>query len=261
VVPGIGEDDFVMIWNGVILDWYDLDVLLRAVHRLKERHPHLRLFFMGTEHPGSRGTRPLEGLGGGVTRRAMALCEELGILGTHVVFNDGWASGAETEQFLLESDMAVCTYFDSLETRHSLRVRYADVFWAGLPLVCTEGDVVAEWVRERSLGVAVPPRDLDALTNAIDRLVRDARFRRKCAANMSRLRKEFAWERTLAPLIALCRNPARPRRYRERDAAARRRTLEWLTSRAYYEARFGMKRRAATFRKRMVGRYITGDEA
>jgi glycosyltransferase involved in cell wall biosynthesis len=261
VVPGIGPDDFVIIWNGVILDWYDIDLLLRAVHALKDTHPNLRLFFMGTEHPDSYGAKKLQGLGGGVTKRAIALCEELGILDTHVIFNFTWADNEDTQQYLLESDISVCTYFDSLETRYSFRVRYTDVFWAGLPLVCTEGDIVADWVHDRELGVRVPQGDLAALIAAIDRLASDELFRRRCRTNMTALRGEFTWERTMAPLVDFCGDPSTALvRHGEQRAPLAARSAEWFVSRTWYEARFGIKRKLATLRKNMVARYITGED-
>lgn len=259
VVPGISDGDFVIIWNGVILDWYDIDLLLRAVHALKDRHRNLRLFFMGTEHPDSYGAKKLEGLGGGVTKRAIALCEELGILDTHVIFNYTWATNEDTQQYLLESDMSVCTYFDSLETRYSFRVRYTDVFWAGLPLVCTEGDIVADWVHDRELGVRIAEGDLAGLTAAIDRLASDEAFRRRCRENMSALRDEFSWERTMASLVAFCGDPSTKLiRRSEQKMPLANRALEWMASRSYYEARFGIKRKVATIRKQLLARYAGG---
>ncbi len=261
VIPGIGPDDFVIIWNGIIVDWYDIDLLLRAVHRLKDKHPNLRLFFMGTEHPDSYGTKTLEGLGGGVTKRAIALCEELGILDNHVIFNFTWAKNDDTQQYLLESDMSVCTYFDSLETRYSWRVRYTDVMWAGLPLVCTEGDIVADWVHERTLGVRIAEGDLDALTGAIDRLVSDREFYARCKKNMETIRDEFTWEQTMAPLIEFCRDPSTSVVSRtEQRLPVATRTADWFASRVYYEARFGLKRKVATIRKDLMAKYIFKDD-
>jgi glycosyltransferase involved in cell wall biosynthesis len=250
VVPGIGPDDFVMIWNGIIVDWYDIDLLLRAVHALKNRHPRLRLFFMGTEHPDSYGAQRLQGLGGGVTKKALARCRELGILDTHVFFNFTWANDEDTRQYLLESDIAVCTYFDSLETRYSFRVRYLDAFWAGLPIVCTEGDMVAEWLGPRGLGIAVPEGDLPALTAAIDRMASDSAFRSSCRQGMERLREDFTWERTLAPLVEYCRRPAEETRPSVGLGPLAAHSLDWLGSRTYYEARFGLRRKFAMWRKR-----------
>ena len=255
VWPGIGRGDFVMIWNGIIVDWYDMGLLLRAVARLKDRHPNMRLFFMGTEHPDSYGAKTLQGLGGGTTQRALDLCRELGILDTHVFFNFTWANNEDTQQYLLESDVAVCTYYDSLETRFSFRVRYLDCFWAGLPLVCTQGDMVAEMVEARGLGAAVPEGDLDALTVALDRLAGDAGYRAACRRNVEAVREEYTWERTLAPLIDYCTGASSsPVRRNEQRLPIALHSLDWFVSRSYYEARFGLRRRFSIWRKQRAHR-------
>jgi glycosyltransferase involved in cell wall biosynthesis len=237
--PGIGPDDFVMIWNGTIVEWYDLELLIRALHRIVQRHPNVKLFFMGTEHPDSYGSEKLRGLGAGATRTAMALSEELGLLDKNVIFNFDWASNEETEQFLLESDLSVCTYWDSLETRYSFRVRYLDCLWASLPMVMTRGDIFAEMVDDQGLGLTVGEGDLDGLTAALERMVSDHEFRDGCRRNISQMRDEFTWERTLEPLVEFCRNPESALiRRSEQTLPIALRTLDWLGSRAHLEARF-----------------------
>ena len=48
----------------------------------------------------------------------------------------------------LEADAGVCTYLDNLETHFAHRVRLVDLIWAETPVICTEGDLVAEMVRD-----------------------------------------------------------------------------------------------------------------
>lgn len=240
VMPGVSASDFVLLFNGTIVEWYDLDVLIRAVHRLSLERPDIKLVFMGTEHPDSFGAKPLQGLGGGATKKAIALASELGILDKHVFFNFGWASDVETEQYLQEADASVCTYWDSLETRYSFRVRYLDVFWARLPIICTRGDIVSEWVEERPLGVAIDEGDLNGLTNAIRRLADDREFRERCRNELAQLREEFRWERTLAPLVEFCRDGDGGKlvQRRERMLPLFTHSVEWLISQAYYNTRW-----------------------
>jgi glycosyltransferase involved in cell wall biosynthesis len=241
VHPGVRETDTVLLWNGAIVEWYDLDLLVRAVHKLSLERDDIKLFFMGTEHPDSFGAKPLQGLGAGATKAAMELARTQGILDKNVFFNFGWATNEETEQYLLEADMAVCTYFENMETRYSFRTRYVDLFWAELPFVCTRGDVVSEMVDKRTLGVAVPQGDLDALVNAIRKLADDREFRDRCKANLHELRNEFTWERTLAPLVDFCRNPqARLIRRRERAIPIAVKSADWICSQTYYNLRYAV---------------------
>ncbi len=51
VVPGIGDDDKVILWGGGIYNWFDPLTLLRAVDKLRRRMPEVRLYFLGLKHP------------------------------------------------------------------------------------------------------------------------------------------------------------------------------------------------------------------
>lgn len=255
VHPGIRKDDFVLIWNGTIIEWYDIELLVRAVHRLSTERDDIKLFFMGTEHPDSFGAKPLHGLGAGATLAAMDLGRELGILDRQMFFNFGWASDAETEAYLLEADAGVCTYFNNLETRYSFRVRYLDLFWAELPLICTRGDVVSEMVDERGLGISIPEGDLEALVAAIRRLADDHAFRSRCRENLHDVREEFSWDNTMRPLIEFCRDmdsPLPPRS--ERMMRIGRLTGDWLVAQAHYNARWVLRDKVEKRVRRLVGR-------
>ena len=63
---------------GPIWEWFDPLTLLRAVHRIRETYPEIKLFFMGVKHP-----NPLVP-DMDMTARAMALADELGLTGSAV---------------------------------------------------------------------------------------------------------------------------------------------------------------------------------
>ena len=133
---------------------------------------------------------------------------------------------------MTEADVGVSTYYDNLETHFSYRTRLIDFLWSGTPVICTRGDVIAEMVESRSLGLVVPERDVDALTAALARLVDDDAFRARCRANLAAIRDELSWERALAPLVAFCRRPhsiARGKLFRAPDIASR--TARYLQAR------------------------------
>ena len=164
-------------------------------------------------------------------------------------FNFGWADDATTEQHLLEADAGISTYFDGLETRYSFRVRYLDLLWASLPMICTRGDVVSEMVERRALGLAVPERDVLALAAAIERMASDEAFRNTCRRNLDIVREEYRWERTLAPLVEFCRDPSRATvSRRERLEPLVSRTVDWALSRAHYAVRYDLRKRLSRTR-------------
>jgi glycosyltransferase involved in cell wall biosynthesis len=205
VRPGIREEDTILLWNGTIIEWYDVALPIRAVHRLSRERDDIKLFFLGTKHPDSGGARAVRGPGSIATRNAISLCEELGILDKFVFFNSDWVDYDDTANYLLEADIGVCTYFDNLETRYAFRSRVLDLLWAELPIICTQGDVLAELVASRPLGIAVAERDEDALVDAIRRLADDKAFVEECKGNLREAKEDYRWEKAMEPLVEYCR--------------------------------------------------------
>jgi hypothetical protein len=198
--PGIGPDDRVLLWGGSMLDWQDPELLVRAVAALGPRRPDLRLFFMGTKHP-NPDVKPAR-----VIARSIELARELGVLDRSVFFND-WVKYEERVAYLRDADLGVSTHTDHLETRFSFRTRMLDYIWAGLPIVCTEGDVFADLVRDRRVGLTVPAGDLDALVDAVSTALEPS-FAAGCRERLASLGQELRWSVAAAPLA---RFVARPR--------------------------------------------------
>jgi glycosyltransferase involved in cell wall biosynthesis len=203
VVPGIGPDDDVLIWAGGVYDWFDPLTLVRAVGRLREKRPSVRLFFMGMQHP-NPDVPPMQ-----MAISTRALAEELGLTGKHVFFNDGWVEYAQRQNFLMEATLGVTMHFDSAETRFAFRTRALDYLWVGLPVVTTEGDWFAELVEREGLGLTVPPEDPDALADALYRLLSDPAMMEACRERAAAVRTNLRWSVVLEPLAAFCRQPQR----------------------------------------------------
>ncbi|MBI2760599.1 MAG: glycosyltransferase [Chloroflexi bacterium] len=229
--PGIAATDRVILWNGGIVRWYDPLTLVRAVARIVPRRPEVKLLFLGTKYP-VVGFDP-----GAMLGEARALSRELGLLGENVLFNEGWLPYDESGQYMVEADIGVSTYYDNLETHFSYRTRLVDFLWAETPVVCTRGDVIAEMVERRGLGVAVPEGDVDALEAALLRLLDDRDFYDGCKRNLRAIKDELQWERTLAPLVEFCRNEtsiARGKWWRAPDLLSR--TARYVLARAVERA-------------------------
>lgn len=200
-VPGIGPDDQVLLWAGGVYNWFDPLTLVRAVGALVAELPQLRLVFMGTKHPS------LDDLSTTVLRAAIDLSDELGLTGTHVFFREGWVPYQRRGAFLADADIGVSTHYLHVETAYSFRTRMLDYLWAGLPIVCTEGDEFARLVHEYGLGRVVPAEDCSALAAALRELLTDAEEASKARQAVQKLAPEFGWRQVLAPLMAYCDDP------------------------------------------------------
>ncbi len=244
VVPGIGEDDRLLLWSGGIWDWFDPLTVIHAVHELSQRRNDVRLYFLGLKHPNPEiGEMTM-------AARAVRLAEELGLRDRVVFFNFGWVPYAERGRYLLEADLGVSAHFDDLETRFAFRTRMLDCFWAGLPVVTTRGDSLSELVAERDLGRVVDFEDVDGWVSAIEALLDDDDARTTASRNAAATREELAWPRVVATLARLV---AVPGDKTSRSPRLRLAVLEYLRVRA----QLSMLRRGPLGTARRIARRLT----
>jgi glycosyltransferase involved in cell wall biosynthesis len=210
--PGLRPEDRLLLWGGGVWNWLDPLTVIRAVGQIARKRDDVKLAFMGVQHPNPRigAMRMVDD--------AMGLARSLDLLDRHVFFNSGWLPYAERQNALLEADAGVSAHLDHVEARFAFRTRLLDYLWAGLPVLCTRGDDLAEAVRARGAGLVLEPRDVDGWAEAILRVLDDGELRARCQAAARELGAAHTWERAAAPLRAFCRVP---RRAPDRRRAAR----------------------------------------
>jgi glycosyltransferase involved in cell wall biosynthesis len=196
--PGIEAGDKLLLWLGGILYWYDPITLLHALARVRQKHPEVKLLFLGAVYPGSQGTNLGQGLR---FRETVAEAKRLGLWNTGVFIHEEWLPYEAVVDYLRDADLAVTTYFTNAETRFAYRTRFLDYIWARVPIVCTEGDVLADEVRARGWGVAVAEKDVEGLAAAITRLIDDEAFNQACRERLGEAAAEITWEGAFAPLV------------------------------------------------------------
>lgn len=197
--PGIGLQDSVVLWGGGLWDWLDPLTLIRAMAQVVKQLPQARLVFPGTRHPNVDQVPDMA-----MRRRAVELAHELDLVDSHVFFGD-WVDYEQWPDYLLEADVGVSLHLDTVETRFAFRTRMLDYIWASLPMVVSQGDVLAKRVAQDDLGYAVDCQDQEQVANAMLSLLADplARSRREVA--FAALRQELTWERVAEPLLRFCR--------------------------------------------------------
>ncbi len=202
-IPGIGMTDKVVLWGGGVYNWFDPLTLISAIDLMRAEVPDVRLVFMGMKHP-NPGVPAME-----MAQRARELSAALGLTGSHVFFNESWVPYEERADVLLDADIGVSCHFDHVETEFSFRTRILDYLWAGLPIVCTQGDAFGDLVDRERLGTAVPPEDPSRLAAALVALIVDVEEREATRGRVRQVASQFRWSKSLAPLSRFARNPRR----------------------------------------------------
>jgi GT2 family glycosyltransferase/glycosyltransferase involved in cell wall biosynthesis len=199
VIPGIGDEDKVILWAGGVYSWFDPLTLIKAIDRLRGEHPEVRLVFLGMTHP-NPDVPDMD-----ITTQTRNLANSLGLTGKHVFFNEGWVPYKQRQNWLLDADCGVTTHYQHVETEFAFRTRVLDYLWAGLPIVTTDGDSFADLVRAKELGAVVPAEDVTALTEALETVLyqQDSGHTERVRAVAER----YTWDVTLEPLVRFCRDP------------------------------------------------------
>lgn len=197
----IAPQDRIILWGGGIWEWVDPLTAIRALARVVEIRPEVKLFFMGAQHPHSEGIPPMR-----MCAQAAELARNLGLYGGHVFFND-WVPYGDRENYLLESDLGISLHFDGLETRLSFRTRILDYIWAGLPIVTTKGDVMSQLVQFHGLGKVVGYQDVEQVAAALLELLSIPNLRDTYRARFERVAGQWTWDRVARPLVEFCQHP------------------------------------------------------
>ncbi len=195
VVPSVPPDARVILWNGGLWSWLDPLTPIRAVGVLRRRYPDAHLVFMGaSSHPAAARAADA----------ARDLASSLGLLNDGVHFNTSWVPYAERSAFLLGAECSVSAHHDHLETRFAFRTRVLDCFWSGLPIVCTRGDALSDYVDRRGLGAAVAPGDVEAMATAIGDVL--DRGRASYGAALAAAAEVHSWSKVAHPIVDFINN-------------------------------------------------------
>ena len=200
-IPALAGAERIVVWPGSIWDWTDSQIVMKAMRILAQSSPGIHLVLFAGRHP-------TEGqIGTSAAGKARALANEFQLNGRSVHFIDDYIPYGERGRYLAECDVAVSTHRANLESRFAYRTRLLDCVWAGLPIVCTEGDVMAEMVERHGFGIVVPAGDAEALACAIQRICMNAEFAATCRTNIVEGRHLFGWSDAVEPLARFCRQP------------------------------------------------------
>jgi glycosyltransferase involved in cell wall biosynthesis len=200
-IPALGGAERIIVWPGGLWDWTDPQIVMKAMRILAESSSGIHLVLFAGTHPGDGHIETA------AAKETRALANEFQLDGRSVHFIDDYVPYEERGRYLAGCDAAVSTHRATLESRFAYRTRLLDCVWAGLPIVCTEGDVMSEMVARRGFGMVVPAGDAAALAGAIERISTDRDFAAGCRQHIFENRRLFDWNDAVKPLVRFCAQP------------------------------------------------------
>jgi glycosyltransferase involved in cell wall biosynthesis len=179
---GLGQDDTLVAYFGLISRSKGLHVLLDGLARLPER---FRLLVVG-----GAATQPEDRAYAAEVERQI---EERGL--RQRISITGHCAEAEVSAHLLAADLAALPFADGASFRRgSLLAALAH----GLPTITTTNDERRTTNESRLVDgdnvLLIPPADVDALARAIERLAADAPLRARLGDAGRALAAQFSWE-------------------------------------------------------------------
>jgi glycosyltransferase involved in cell wall biosynthesis len=190
---GLSKDDFILLWSGGIWDWFDAQIIIKAINNIND--PNIKLVFMGTKHPNDSVKEMNESI------LARSLASKLQLVNKSVYFLDGWVAYEDVPKYIKDAD--ACIYCDkaSIETRFSHRTRVLDSIRSNVPTICSSGDYFSDIIQRFEMGIVAMNRTEDDFANAIMKLKNSPELKKKIVMNIEKNKSQFSWESTLRPLV------------------------------------------------------------
>lgn len=195
VVSGISQDDKVLLWNGGIWEWLDPLTLVQALIEVLKVRQDVKLVFAAGHHFDTQTVPEMP-----VALQIVSLCKQYGLLDKNVFFLD-WIPYDERGEYLLEADLGVTLSKNTIESHFAYRSRIIDCIWAGLPVIITGGDVLAETITQYRLGYVVPQGDPHAVACAILDALADMTLREHVAQTARSLAPALSWDQAVQPIV------------------------------------------------------------
>ena len=154
---GFADEDVVIVSpRSYTQPYYNIDVVIEAAAKVKDRQPRARFLFTGYEGDPERFRRHAESAGLG---DAMVMLGRL----PHAEFAES---------------LRACDVFVSVPSVDATAVSLLEAMASACGIIVSDLPSSLEWIRDGESGLVVPPRDVDRLAGAMERMVTDAAFRR-----------------------------------------------------------------------------------
>lgn len=183
------QDKFVLFYAGSIDSLRGLDMVVKALPRLRRKIPNILFVLAGKQH---KYFDPLE------------LARSLGV-GDLIEFV-GYLSVERIPAYLHIASICVHTpKATRVDSNHTIATKIYQYAASGKPMIVTQAKMMKDFVEQNGLGVTVPYGDVDAFVAAVTNIFNNYdQTVRKVKANSEKLlnSKRIFWEGTVQGMVA-----------------------------------------------------------
>ncbi|MEM2144384.1 MAG: glycosyltransferase family 4 protein [Candidatus Jordarchaeaceae archaeon] len=173
-ILGIDESKNIVLFVGGIYPLKGPHVLLKAIPEIAKQNKNVLFIFVG----------------GGDIRRYEILAKSLGIQ-EYVKFT-GYIKEGQKHLYYKASDIFV---LPSIETFESFGIVNLEAMSSGIPIVASKIGGIPDVVKNGENGLLVPPKDHDALADAIIYLLNNEDVREKMGRKGKERVKDYSWDK------------------------------------------------------------------
>ncbi len=196
--PPLEDETLKIGWFGSMWDWYDPFPMLKAVRRLIDEGYGLRYFSTPLTAPSGEEPR--------IALRFKEMVKDLD-LESVVSFSKERYPYDKRWKFFNQVNVGVISASETLEDIYSIRVRFFDYVWAGVPIIVSGKGYVSDIVKDYGIGLVI--RNVEEEWYKALRKLADVSFRLECAKRIKEVRRDFSWDKVIEPLVRYCNNPKR----------------------------------------------------
>ncbi|HEY0605023.1 MAG TPA: glycosyltransferase family 4 protein [Herpetosiphonaceae bacterium] len=184
--PERTDDHFNVLYHGTITERYGIDLLIRAIDRVRHTIPEVRLTIHGV----------------GEYRDALVqLTAELG-LQDYVQFSTRFIPTPEMPQFIRQADVGVVPYRRDVFTDGILPTKLMEYAALGVPSIVARTSVIAAYFDDTMVQF-FKPGDVEDLAHSITLLYHDRQRLSSLAQHASRFNQRYNWTTVSAGYVAL----------------------------------------------------------
>jgi len=188
---GNGKNDFCLIYHGDMPYRYGLDLILRAVHQLRDQIPGLHCKLIG---------------GGQYLDTLKNIASELNLCPKYVEFIGG-VPVEELPRLITTADLAVVPYRSDVFTDSLLPTKLMEYAAMGLPSVVARTTAISYYFDDTMVQF-FSPDDLQELTRCISTLYNDKQRRMQLSQGILKFHESHNWALASADYVALVKKLA-----------------------------------------------------